>query len=156
MQPRIKLGLSIGAIGLVLNVCVSTAIGLCGPIVSIVAGATAGFLTAQQEKLPSKADGARAGAIAGGIAGGLVIIGQLIGSVLALVLLHTSDLPLTVGEVPAAGDLPSTITYYVAGLGTGVCIGLVGALLAAGAGAGSGYVGTSEQPTGDNSTSLSQ
>ena len=35
MQPRIKMGLAIGAVGLALNVCVAGFIGLCGPLVSL-------------------------------------------------------------------------------------------------------------------------
>ena len=49
MQPRIKMGLIVGVIGLALNVCVSGFIGLCGPLVSLLAGGLAGFLAAQQE-----------------------------------------------------------------------------------------------------------
>ena len=41
MQPRIKMGLAIGAVGLALNVCVAGFIGLCGPLVSLLAGGLA-------------------------------------------------------------------------------------------------------------------
>ena len=70
MQPRMRMGLIVGVIGLALNVCVSGFIGLCGPLVSLIAGAVAGFFAAQQEKLGTKGEGARAGAIAGAVAGG--------------------------------------------------------------------------------------
>ena len=156
MQPRIKMGLSIGTIGLILNVCVSGFIGLCGPIVSLIAGGVAGYLTAQQEKLSTKSDGAKAGGIAGGIAGGLVIIGQLIGGVAALVFMQSSGAQIPFGEIPSFSSDPATIIgYYLGGVGTGFCIGLVGALLAAGVGAGAGYFATPEQSSGNN-TPISQ
>lgn len=146
MQPRIRIGLIVGAIGLVLNICVSGFIGLCGPLVSLIAGGAAGFFAAQQEKLSTKNDGARAGATAGGIAGGLIIIGQLIGGIGALAYMQYSGMQTIFGQVPAAGDPASSIGYYLGGMGTGICFGLVGAALAAGAGAGAGYLGTPDQP----------
>ncbi|MCC6260526.1 MAG: hypothetical protein IT311_06655 [Anaerolineales bacterium] len=146
MQPRIKLGLAIGAVGLVLNICVAGFMGVCGPIVSLIAGGVAGYLTAQQEKLSAKGNGAKAGAIAGGIAGGLVIIGQLIGGVAALALIQVSGVSTIFGQAPITADTAGTFSYYIGGLGTGVCIGLFGAILAAGAGAGVGYAATSDQP----------
>jgi hypothetical protein len=146
MQPRIKLGLSIGGIGLVLNICVAGFIGLCGPVVSLLSGGIAGYLTAQQEKLPTKSDGAKAGAVSGGIAGALVIIGQIIGGLGALAVMQFSGTQLPFGQVPSAsGEVASSVAYYIGGLGTGICIGIVGALLAAGVGAGAGYMGTQEQ-----------
>ena len=39
------------------------------------------------------------------------------------------------------------IGFYAGGIGTALCFGIIGALLAAGAGAGAGYLGTSDQPT---------
>ena len=146
MQPRIKMGLIVGVIGLVLNVCVSGFIGLCGPFASMLAGGVAGFLTANQEKLTTKADGARAGAVAGGIAGGLMIIGQILGGVIALVLMQTSGTQLPFGTIPTGDDPSMMAIFYLSGLGTGLCFGIFGAALAAGAGAGAGYFGTPDQP----------
>jgi hypothetical protein len=140
------MGLVIGAIGLALNICVSGFIGLCGPITSLLAGAAAGYFTAQQEKLPTKNDGAKAGAIAGGIAGVLVIIGQVIGGVGALAFMQTTGMQIPFGNIPSAGDSAGMAVFYIAGIGTGLCIGIVGAILAAGAGAGTGYMGTPDQP----------
>ncbi len=145
MQPRFKMGLSIGAIGLVLNICVAGFIGLCGPLVSLLAGGAAGFFAAQQEKLPAKNEGAKAGAIAGGIAGGLVIIGQVIGGIGALALMQATGASLPFGTIPASGDSAGMVIYYVSGIGTGLCFGIFGALLAAGAGAGAGYMATPDQ-----------
>jgi hypothetical protein len=108
----------------------------------------AGFLAAQQERLGVKADGARAGATAGGIAGGLMILGQLIGGIGALVYLQFSGGDTPFGAIPSGG--PESIGYYLGGIGTGICFGIVGAALAAGVGAGAGYLATQEQPPSSN------
>jgi len=146
MQPRIKLGLTVGTIGLVLNICVAGFVGFCGPVLSLIAGGIAGFLTVQQEKPVTKGDGARAGAISGVIAGALIILGQIIGAVGALVYFQSSGVEIPFGQVPSAGGDPAmSIAYYGAGFATAFCFGLVGALLAAGTGAGAGYLATTEQ-----------
>ena len=147
MKPRIRMGLIVGVIGLVLNICVSGFIGLCGPIFALLAGGAAGFFAAQQERLPTKGDGARAGATSGGIAGALIILGQIIGGMGALLFLQTSGVPTVLGSAPSvSGDPTTQIAYYASGLGTAVCFGVIGALLAAGAGAGAGYLATQDQP----------
>ena len=144
MQPRIKMGLIVGVIGLAMNVCVSGFIGFCGPFASLIAGGVAGYLAANQEKLPVKSEGAKAGAIAGAIAGGLMIIGQIIGGVVALTIQQNT------GTVPLIGtpgsDIGSQAIFYVSGMATGLCFGLFGTAFAAGAGAGAGYLGTPDQP----------
>ena len=147
MQPRTRIGLTIGAIGLVLNICVAGFLGFCGPVLSLVAGGVAGFLAAQQEQQPTKAEGARAGATAGGIAGGLIILGQVIGGLGALAYYQYSGTPLPFGAAPSA-SAPATemLIYYLTGAGTGICFGVIGALLAAGAGAGAGYLVTPDLP----------
>ena len=147
MQPRIRIGLIVGVIGLVLNICVSGFVGLCGPFFSLIAGAVAGFFAAQQEKLPAKGEGARAGATAGGIAGGLIILGQLIGGVGALFFLQANGAEMPFGQIPSTADPSSTqMIYYLSGAATALCFGVIGALLAAGAGAGAGYLVTSDTP----------
>lgn len=147
MKPRVKMGLAVGAVGLALNVCVAAFMGICGPLVSLLAGAAAGYLAVQQEKPTMKGEGAKVGAIAGAIAGGLVIIGQIIGGVGALAFIQYSGIQFGFGSVPQASSDPSLqAIYYLSGMGTAFCFGIVGALLAAGAGAGTGYVATSEQP----------
>lgn len=147
MKPRVKMGLAVGAVGLALNACVAALIGFCGPVVSLVAGAVAGYLAVQQEKPMTKGEGSKIGAIAGAIAGGLVIIGQVIGGVGALAFLQYSGVQFGIGTVPQPSSDPSVqAIYYLTGMGTAFCFGLVGALLAAGAGAGTGYMATREQP----------
>jgi hypothetical protein len=155
MQPRIRIGLIVGVIGLVLNICVSGFLGFCGPVVSLIAGAAAGFFAAQQERPARKNEGARAGATAGGIAGGLIILGQMIGGVGALFFMQSSGIESPFGQIPSvSGDATTQIAYYAGGLGTAVCFGLIGALLAAGAGAGAGYLGTSDQPVAPPSQNI--
>jgi hypothetical protein len=145
MQPRIKMGLTVGAIGLALNICVSGFIGLCGPLVSIIAGGVAGYLAMQQEKPAMKNEGAKGGAIAGGIAGALVIIGQVIGGIGALALMQVSGMQLPFGRVPTGGNPTEMIIFYTSGIATGLCFGIVGAVLAAGTGAAVGYMTTPDQ-----------
>jgi hypothetical protein len=147
MQPRIRIGLIVGVIGLVLNICVAGFIGICGPFFSLIAGAIAGFLAAQQEKPFTKKEGARAGATAGGIAGALIIIGQILGGIGALAYMQSTGTQTPFGQMPDLGDPATSIGFYAGGVGTALCFGIVGALLAAGAGAGAGYLATSDQPT---------
>jgi len=147
MQARTRIGLIVGVIGLVLNICVAGFLGLCGPVLSLIAGGIAGFFAVRQEKPLTKNEGARAGATAGGIAGGLIILGQLLGGLGALVYLQSSGIPTIFGQVPnLSGDPAAQIGFYAGGLGTALCFGIVGALLAAGAGAGVGYLSTTDQP----------
>ena len=145
MKPRIKMGLAVGAIGLALNICVSGFMGICGPLVSLIAGGAAGFFAAQQEKLPTKNDGAKAGAVAGGIAGALVIIGQVVGAIAALAIMQMTGMKLPFGQMPSTSNPSEMLIFYASGIGTGLCFGIVGAVLAAGAGAGTGYMGTPDQ-----------
>jgi hypothetical protein len=145
MQPRIKMGLVIGLVGLALNVCVAGFVGFCGPLVSLLAGGLAGFLAAQQEKLATKSEGAKAGAISGGIAGGLIIIGQVIGGIAALAIMQSTGTEIPFGTIPDASDPAGMVAFYGGGIGTGLCFGIIGALLAAGAGAGTGYMTTVDQ-----------
>ncbi len=139
MQARVKFGLIVGLIGLVLNTCVSFAFGFCGPVTALIAGAVAGWLTARAEAAPTKSENAKAGAIAGAIAGALVLIGQLCGVAGTLVLALNTGVTL-VGSLPRPGDTGGMVGFWLGGLGAGACFGLFGVMLAAGAGALVGYV----------------
>jgi hypothetical protein len=149
MQPRTKIGLIVGVIGLVLNTCVFGFLGflsLCGTIISLIAGGIAGSFTVQQEKPATKKEGARAGATAGGIAGGLIILGQVLGGLGAWLYLQASGTPIDVQVPNLPGDPGAQLGLYTGTIGTVLCFGFVSVLLAAGAGAGLGYLVTSEQP----------
>jgi hypothetical protein len=147
MQPRTRIGLIVGVIGLVLNICVAGFLGFCGPFLSLVAGGIAGFFATRQEKPFTKNEGARVGATAGGIAGALIILGQILGGIGALLYMQSSGVQLPFGQMPDPSSEPAMqIGYYGGGIATAVCFGLIGALLAAGAGAGAGYLATSDQP----------
>jgi hypothetical protein len=142
-RPRVKAGLIVGLIGLVLNVFVATLFGFCGPLFTLLAGALAGFWAARQERMPAKGDGARLGAVAGAITGGLMLIGQVLGGIDALLLTQYSGMRPLIGSVPEpSADISQQILYYGAGLLTGMCFGVVGVALAVLAGAGGGYIGT--------------
>jgi hypothetical protein len=107
----------------------------------------AGFLAAKQENPVTKGDGAKAGAISGAIAGALVLIGQVIGAVGALALIQFTGTQLPFGQVPPpSADASQQAIYYLSGMGTGICFGLIGTGLAALVGAGAGYMGTPETP----------
>lgn len=143
MRPWIKFGLIVGIIGLILNICVAAALGICGPVVALLAGVVAGFLAAQQEGVTVKGDGARVGAMSGGIAGALVLIGQLIGGLGVLVLVQYADITPIFGSIPPPGaDASAQMLYYVSGLGVGMCFGVIGIVTAALGGAAGGYLGT--------------
>jgi hypothetical protein len=145
MQPRTRMGLIVGAIGLILNICVAGFVGFCGPVLSLIAGGVAGFFAAQQEKPLSKNQGARVGATAGGIAGGLIILGQILGGAVALFLMQSRAIQPPFGQIPSTSSDPSAqLVYYGSGVATALCFGIIGALLAAGAGAGAGYIATPE------------
>jgi hypothetical protein len=147
MQPRTRIGLIVGVIGLVLNICVAGLAGFCGPVLSLIAGGAAGFFAAQQEKPLTKKDGARTGATAGGITGGLIILGQILGGIGALFYMQSTGTQPPFGQLPSLSADPTTqIAFYAGGIGTALCFGIIGALLAAGAGAGAGYLATPEQP----------
>lgn len=148
MQPRTRIGLIVGVIGLVLNICVAGFIGFCGPVLSLVAGGIAGYFATQQEKPFTKNQAARVGATAGGIAGGLIILGQIIGGLGALAFMQSSGATTPFGQLPdISGDPATQVGFYAGGIGTALCFGVIGALLAAGAGAGAGYLTTSDQPS---------
>lgn len=144
MYPRVKVGLLVGGIGLLLNICIATAFGLCGPMLALLSGAVAGFLAAQQEKAPTKGEGARIGAISGFVAGGLILLGQMLGAIVALLLVQLSGVETIFGSTapPPSANAMLQIMYYVTGLGVGVCFGAVGIILSILAGAATGYLGT--------------
>lgn len=95
------------------------------------------------------------GATAGGIAGGLIILGQILRGIGALAYMQASGTPTNFGPLPdLSGDPASQIGFYAGGLGTALCFGVVGALLAAGAGAGAGYLATAEPPVASGSQDI--
>jgi hypothetical protein len=142
MTPRVKYGLIAGAVGLVLNSCISAALGICGPLVALLAGAVAGFLTVRAEDTPPQGEGARLGAISGLIAGALVFVGQLIGGVIVLALVPATGFQPIVGTLPAPSDITAQAAYWLGGMGVGVCFGMIGLAVSAGAGALAGYLAT--------------
>ncbi|MDE3088436.1 MAG: hypothetical protein KGJ80_03480 [Chloroflexota bacterium] len=145
MSPRVRWGLIIGVIALVFNICVSLLFGICGPLVGLIAGALAGFFAAREEKPPVKGDGAKAGAVSGAIAGVLVLVGQLIGGVGALIFFGSAAMQ-AFGVSPGQPGGTTSATFWLAGLGTGLCFGIVDIALAAGVGALAGYLAAPTAP----------
>ena len=102
MKPYIKFGLIVGAIALFVIIPISALLGFCGPFISIIAGAIAGFLTAYMGKSITRRDKEyQSGAIAGAIAGGFTLIGQLIGGVMVLAYIQKTGTPVLSGSILA-------------------------------------------------------
>jgi hypothetical protein len=100
MKPFVKFGVIAGLVGLVVIIPISAFLGLCGPLVTLVAGAVAGYLSAYFGEVPTRRDGAQSGAIAGGIAGAITLVGQLIGNALVLNFIQLTGTPVAFGHVP--------------------------------------------------------
>lgn len=137
MSAPVRIGLIVGGIGLFINAAVSSLFGFCGPLLTLLAGCLAGFLVARQATAGSgEMTNTRAGAIAGAVTGAMMLIGQLIGAVLALVIIQAMGVQPIIGELPT--DTSSQGIFYVAGIATGACFGIVGLVLALAGGAGVG------------------
>jgi hypothetical protein len=150
VRPRIIVAVIVGAAALIVNTIVSGFLGICGPFVSLVAGAIAGFFASRQEQPASQRDGARLGAISGLLVGAFTLVAQMVGALAALVLVQVTGIQLPFGSVPPPGaSAPIQATYYLAGTGVAACLGVVGFLVAALGGAGGGYLGTRPRATPD-------
>ncbi len=147
MKPFLKFGLIVGAIGLLVIVPVTTVVGICGPGVTLVAGAVAGFLSTYYGQAVTRKDGAQSGAISGAIAGAITLIGQVIGAFLALALIQKSGTQISFGQVPSS-SAPAFehLLYYGSGMATGLCFGVVGIVLGGLAGALTGSLGIRPAP----------
>ncbi len=143
MSARIRIGLIAGAISLVLTICVSIAVGICGPVVSLIAGAVAGYFTVKQENPASQSEGGKSGAISGAIAGAGGVIGQFIGGIATLTILPS--LMESMGNYSYSGA-SGEASYWLGGVGAAFCFGLVGVVLAAIGGFATGYMNSSNKP----------
>ena len=143
MSARIRIGLIAGVISLVLTVCVATAVGICGPAVSLIAGAVAAYFVVKQEMPASQSEGGKAGAIAGAIAGAGGVIGQIIGGIVTLTVLP--GLMESMGNYSYSGANNSA-AYWAGGAVTALCFGFVGVVLAAIAGFAVGYFTSNKPP----------
>ena len=143
MKPFLKYGLIVGIVSFVIVLPVSIMAGVCGPFVSVIGGALAGFLTAHFGKISVKRTGAQQGALSGLITGGFTLIGQMVSGFLVLFLAQSMELEPLLGSMPS-GSAPAVdqTLFYIGGIGAGACFGLIGLGLAAGFGALLGYFGT--------------
>jgi hypothetical protein len=142
MKQHVKIGLIVGVVGAVLNSCVSLLFGLCGPVVSIVAGIVAGFLSIHKQYGIEKKEAGKLGAISGAAAGAVIIFGQVLAAIGSLAITQAMGLPLlfNTGYPPTASDgIAAQISYYLVGAVTGACLGLFGLILASAAGYGTAY-----------------
>ena len=155
MKPYVKFGLIVGLISLFVIIPISALMGICGPFITMIAGAMAGFLTAYVGKALTRRDGAQSGAISGAISGGITLIGQLIGGVLALAYIQMTGTPIIIGSAPGpSAPFSELAIYYAGGMGIGLCFGIIGILVGAIAGGVAGALGTRELPHPVNPTSL--
>ncbi len=142
MKPFLKFGLLVGVVGFFVIIPVAVVLGICGPGVTLVAGAIAGFLTAYGGRAATSREGAQSGAIAGAISGGVMLLGQLLGGMLIVAFAHVTQTPPVLGTVPSlSAPLSELIPYYSGGLVGGLCFGWVGVLLGALAGGLAGAFG---------------
>ncbi len=144
MKPFVKYGLIVGVIALILIIPIAALMGICGPAVTLIAGAFAGFLTTYLGKTATtRREGAQSGALAGALAGAFTLLGQLIAAPIALAFIQSTGTHPFGAQVPHPGaPMYELVTYYGAGLGTGLCFGIVGLFLGAIAGALAGAFGT--------------
>ncbi|MFZ5911433.1 MAG: hypothetical protein ACOYYU_15585 [Chloroflexota bacterium] len=143
MSARVKFGLIAGAIGLVVTACASVAVGCCGPLAALAAGAAAGYFAVKGEAPASQGEGGKIGAIAGAIAGALTLVGQVLGGLVSLTVAPTILEEL--GNY-SYGPLAVQAPYWLSGTATAFCFGLLGTILAAVAGLAAGYF-SSKNPT---------
>jgi hypothetical protein len=144
MKSHVKIGLTSGVIAFVPALCASFAVGICGPTVTLVSGAGAGFFTGRHVKtgVPKK-EGARLGAISGAISGAIAAAGQLMGVAATLVYFQVTGTPTPLGTLsPPAGDPAAQTGFYFGGLAVGLCFAGVGLALAALAGGGVAFLVT--------------
>lgn len=155
MGGRVMWGVIVGLVGMLMNLVVSFVSGVCGPVVTLVAGAIAGFFAARWEGPGPRARSAQAGAIAGLLAGTLMLISQMLAAVAEVLVLQSAEFqflqamftPGLGGTIPSNPTAETQSGILVGALATGGCFGLIGMILAALAGAATGYLsGPGESP----------
>lgn len=146
MAAKIKFGLIVGAVGLIINIFVSFLVGICGPFIGFAAGAIAGWLTVRADRPTVRNTGVSLGTQAGAIAGALVLVGQLIGNIGGLLFIQSTQTEPLFGELPQTPEAQAG--FWAAGIGVVICFGLLGLGLGAMGGAGAGYLATPESGAG--------
>lgn len=142
MTVKIRWGLIVGVVGLVVNTLASLIFAFCGPIISFGIGIIAGFIVTQREPANSKGEGAQGGAITGLIAGAFILLGQMIGAIGNLVFAQMVEYEPIFGTLPDLGSPEGQAFYWVIGIGVGLCFGLIDALACVLGGALIGYIRT--------------
>ncbi|MBN1440061.1 MAG: hypothetical protein JW929_11685 [Anaerolineales bacterium] len=141
MKSYVKFGLIAGIIGFILTLPLAALVGICAPMVALVAGAGAGFLAVYTDKTIVRADGPKFGAMAGIISGLFTTAGQMIGGIAILLINQAMGSQTPFGRVPGfSAEAAELFGYYAGGLGAGCCFGVLGLALGAGAGALAGLL----------------
>jgi len=147
MRPEVKYGLILGIASFFITFIMASIAGVCGPFGSIAAGAVAGYLAAKEAQ-PNKTRSTKIGGSAGGLAGVFGTVGQLIATIVTLSLLPSMlDDSTPLGAIVTESAAATPALFWISGMGTGLCFGIVGVLFAAGAGAGIAYM-TSDNTSG--------
>lgn len=132
----LKSGLILGVVALVLMAVTSLLSGLCGPCLALFIGLGAGYLAGVFDKPFESGASAKSGALSGAISGIGALAGQLVGSVGTLLIVGPEQAARLLRQFGLPMDTSSgTAGYYLGGLGTGCCFGLVDLVLMAGLGA---------------------
>ena len=122
MLSKARVGLVIGIAGLILNGLVSGFSGITGPVIAIMAGILSGLIVNRSKRPSSKKDAARTGALAGGTSGCVVILGQVIGGIVAVFSLNSSESIITqafmgIFSIGIALFFGGIIALFAAGVG---------------------------------------
>ncbi len=141
MNAKVRYGLLVGGVGAFVNLGVSTLLGFCGPITTLIAGGLAGWLTIRKLSGVTRAEGAAQGAMAGAVAGSLMLIGQVLGAIGALLIMQAMAIDPAVERMPTSNI--EQVSFWIGGLGVGVCFGVIGLVLGSGAGAATAALGWS-------------
>ena len=139
MKPSIRVGLTVGVIGLALVVVGSAFSGLCSLILPILVYAIAGYSSIDSKKVISKGNGARYGAIAGAVSGGIVSHAQILIQAILSTMINYSPAFSGLYIAPSPFNTTERIFFYLIGLFWAIVIGgIVGGVV--------GYLGTSQKP----------
>ena len=98
-----------------------------GFFVSVIAGSTAGFLSARYTNVATRENAVRAGSMAGGIAGIFILLGQIAGGILPALMINL---------LPASGADSTQLANHMfnAVFNSSLCFGLINLLVSAAAG----------------------
>lgn len=141
MSQKVKFGLIIGVVALILTVFASIICGLFGPFLAVLGGALAAFLAIRQTAT-SKQEAAQDGAIAGLVVGAMMTVGQLIAAAINIIITRNTNTQPIIGTLPGPDQ---QYLYWIMGPAVGLCFGIADVIAAMLGGAGAGYLTAPKQ-----------